>query len=504
VFDTDSRADSAQILLTNSTGASKTIIASWIRGKPVTRLSDGKAGRVIVGPNGVGVNGKIALGGYRHDKFVDYESIAKNGERTFETGNNFVVTADQVNKLADYYWKLNKTAKHIYTLSLLGFQSWYEPGEWYTLQIGGVGEAEYIDSTVECFDVRCSLSAGGAPSTSVSFREVEESWKFDSNEVVRQIASGGFSRRPSQNVVTVAAQYYSGYADYYCDGTDDQEEINNAITYLSQAGGGIAQITKGDYSITSSITMLSNIIIRGEGPATNLERLVSGASSIILANGSSSSNIIDCSIENIKVSTNASDSGAESLVKIVWGNKVSINNTTIIDPVTMGIRLTNCNNANIQSNIISKTKTIASGSYCIGILVENLATGYGNVTIINNNVAGFTASSNTYGIFLESNSYPLELASMISNNRITSVVAKGLSTANGIYVDENRAIVQNNNIRGTKNETSSLTEAYGLRIIGDNNIVGGNYIFNNGADLGIGNSSLCNFKDLGTDTQWAG
>ena len=57
-----------------------------------------------------------------NDKHIDYEGIAKDGEVLFELGNDFIVTLEQVNKLADYHWKYNKTKKHLYTVTLPGFQ----------------------------------------------------------------------------------------------------------------------------------------------------------------------------------------------------------------------------------------------------------------------------------------------------------------------------------------------------------------------------------------------
>lgn len=388
IFDTTSRADSAQILLTNSTGASKVIISAWIRGKPVTRHSGIGVTGSAPASYGSGNTSTTGFGGggytqgFIHDKYVDYEAQARDGDITFETGNNFVVTVDQVNKLADYYWKLNRIKKHIYTLSLMGFQSWYEPGEWYTLQIGGAGEAEYIDSTVECFDVRCSIAAGGAPYTSVSFREVEESWKFDSNETARMIASGGFNRRPSQSVVTVAAQYYSGYADYYCDGTADQTEINAAITYLNQAGGGTVHLAKGNYNTTSAITMLDGIRLEGEGPASCIVKNCNDYA--ITAVGTSTTSVTDITLAAIKVTRSSSDTNVASLVYYNYVDDSNFDNVTVEDSYSHGIYLNNCDGVSVGPNVkildaaSEGLKLVQSvGIIAAGMFVSGCNYGYG-------------------------------------------------------------------------------------------------------------------------------
>lgn len=129
-FDTSTYADGAVILLTNETGGNITIKDCSVFGKLVVRLSGEE--------------------GWLHDSFVDYESIRINGEIRFEMQNNFIVQKEQVEKLADYHWKLNRGRKHIYTITRCGRWFHVTPGEWYTLSIGGAGQKEYISATVMC------------------------------------------------------------------------------------------------------------------------------------------------------------------------------------------------------------------------------------------------------------------------------------------------------------------------------------------------------------------
>ena len=495
-FDTDSRADSAQILLTNSTGVSRVIIAAWIRGKPVTRYSDTKAGSI---PGAVGGSKGGSRGGYLHDKFVDYESIAKNGERVFETGNNFTVTADQVNKLADYYWKLNKTKKHIYTLSLVGFQTWYEPGEWYTLQIGGAGQAEYIDSTVECMGVQCSLAAGGAPNTSVAFREVEESWKFDSNEVARQIAAGDFSRRTNSNVVTVAAQYYPGYADYYCDGTDDQEEINGALSYQNHV-----HLVAGNYNISTSITMSSGSRLTGEGVNTTITNTVSGLA-MVIATGSAATYLTNIQVSDIKI--NGTDE-AGPVFALQFCDGFTISNCVVENAIATLLCNPSKNGMFVNNRIVGPS----SATYNLDTGIIYLANYEGqhcaNLSIIGNHISDFKTAAWTTGFVagICVNDTALTSVVDISNNIIDGLSYASSSAINtyGIYIaDGDRTTVSSNRI--TRMHSSSGT-AYGVYIAtGVTGVVStNNYCFGNGADTGIANTNSNNFKDNGTDTQWAG
>lgn len=499
-FDTTSRADSAQILLTNSTGASKVIIAAWIRGKPVLRLSSTKASDTAsaLKLRNVGVN-VPSNGGFLHDKFVDYERIAQDGDITFETGNNFVVTANQVNKLADYYWKLNRTKKHVYTLSLVGFQTWYEPGEWYTLQIGSAGEEEYVDSTVECFDVRCSISAGDAPTTTVSFREVEENWKFDSNEVARMIAAGGFSRRPESNVVTVAAQYYSGYADYYCDGTNDQEEINKAVNYL--VGGGQIKLTRGDYNLTTSVTLTSNISLIGDGNGTVLNGNATGMI-VVSCTGQATAYKENVCISNVRFNLITSIVGANFIsYNYVKSGIISGISATTINGTVIGMQ--DCQNVQIINNNLD-VGTATAQYFATGIDVHNDFTSAGSNIVQGNIIRNLKGTANAIGITIGS-------SVSTKNNQVINNLIDHLETPTstgvvyGIYVNASSTAVISNSITNCHGH-SSLADVQAIYIDtgSTDTLLQNNYCYNNGKDTGLENKYANNLLDNGINTQSAG
>ena len=51
---------------------------------------------------------------------------------------------------------------------------------------------------------------------------------------------------------------------------DVSTQIQNAINAVNAAGGGTVYIPVGTYKVQNTITLLSNVIIRGEGKASNL------------------------------------------------------------------------------------------------------------------------------------------------------------------------------------------------------------------------------------------
>jgi hypothetical protein len=76
----------------------------------------------------------------------------------------------------------------------------------------------------------------------------------------------------SQSSIVVASKdapnLWKTQADYVCDGTADDEQINAAITAANLAGGGIVQLTQGVYNATQSINLLDDVILQGAGRST--------------------------------------------------------------------------------------------------------------------------------------------------------------------------------------------------------------------------------------------
>ncbi len=498
-FDTATRADAAKILLTNGSAANMVILAAAIRGARVYRLS---------GDNG-----------FLHDRYVDYESIAVDGEKLYELGNNMICTLAQVNKLADIKWKWNKTKRHIYTITLAGFNTFYEPGEWYTLAIGSAGQPEYISSVVMVYSVRASLGAGGIGYTQIDFMEVYQNWIFDSNETARFMSGGGFNRKPLGRVVTVASNTFIGSADYYCDGTDDQTEINLAITNLSVSGGGVVRSTPGTFTLSTSIDLQSNIALELISGATIQKN---GAFPAIKCVGSSSDHR-----QNIAISGGGSliKSGNDteiSMVTLSYVDNLILTNMTIKDA---GIYCNDSKNFSISDNYIETPFQRA---------MYLLRANYGNVrgNVIDGKDEDSPAFGNPFGITMGSCHVSVVSGNIIRNLYCSDYVdMRGISVGGsgsteacmivdntmynihsddtgsvvyGIYIEGDRNVIRNNKVELMKT-TSASSNAKGIYIsTGIGNQIGANYCINNGSDTGLANTNGCNFYDGGVDTLMAG
>ena len=331
-FDTSAYSDGAIIKLNNNSGGDRKMKSCSITGKPVVRYSGEK--------------------GIIHDDFVDYESILRDGEKKLEFGNNYIVNTTQLGQLADFYWKANNYKRHVYELEIPGRCYWYSPGEWYTVQIGGAGDVEYIDSVCECFDVQVEGEAGGLGRTVVAFREVYENWTKDSGALARFLGSGSPKDKYNFARVLVASQYYPGPSDYRCDGTADQTEIQAAIDQVAGFGGGVVELTEGTFVTAAAIDITTdNIVLSGAGAKTIVQKNCSDFSLEVLgAAGTYIENII---IRNLQLTRSSADTNAVELLHIKYAKNVTLENLVVEDSYGDGIVLENCERVNLINCVVN-------------------------------------------------------------------------------------------------------------------------------------------------------
>jgi parallel beta-helix repeat protein len=258
-------------------------------------------------------------------------------------------------------------------------------------------------------------------------------------------------------VGTSTAGWTSSDCDYLCDGTEDQVEINNAITALPATGGEVV-ILDGTYNITAKIDITKdNVSIRGNGNATILKRMfnVTSAEGVITLTNRSGCKIANLQIDGNKTSyTNNNNHGiylSSSSNNTVTGNTCdnnkgygiylynSSNNNTVTGNTcdnnnNHGIYLYNSSNNTLTSNTCDNN---SSGIYL-------------NSSSNNNTVTGNTCDNNTYGI---------RLASSSNNNTVTGntcIRGTGLTTDYTVSqhtiwlygTDNSYNLISNNNCMG--------------------------------------------------------
>lgn len=260
-FDTTTYGDRAVIQLRNETGSTRTMGDAAILGKPVIQMS-GRSGYLW--------------------EYSDYDNIDKNGEKFVEVSNRFIISPSQCEDIGDYCWK--KLAPHkMYNVTTPGCHPEYEPGDVWTLSgtyvINGV-TVENINALVEIQSAsvhRACLTPGETVLTCVLY---DGAWSKTNSTRSRIVGAGKPQWMQNRsNVLVVASKDYTGQADYYCDGTDDDVQIQEAINKLGTIGGGEISLTYGSFNTSASISIeVPNISLIGEGASTIIApNITSGA-----------------------------------------------------------------------------------------------------------------------------------------------------------------------------------------------------------------------------------
>jgi hypothetical protein len=253
VADFTTYPDRAIIKLThNDTGEPEIkILGGCIKGKTVSMLAGSS--------------------GYKWE-FTDYASIERNGEKSVEISNDYITSSDQCKAVGDYEWKESRYHPE-YVVELNGTHYEYAIGDRWTLQVdytlnGNV--LEHIDTDVIIESVSYGKSVGSLGSTKLGLRVPSSAWALTMAKNAKLTGAGKVNWKGNRsNIITVAASDYVGQADFYCDGTDDEEEIESAIALLSESGGGEVRLTNGTFT-TGGISVNSSVVISGEGIGTKI------------------------------------------------------------------------------------------------------------------------------------------------------------------------------------------------------------------------------------------
>jgi parallel beta-helix repeat protein len=277
-------------------------------------------------------------------------------------------------------------------------------------------------------------------------------------------ADGSSHSKTARFVVgTSIAGWTAADCDYLCDGTNDQEEIIQALNDLPATGGEVV-ILDGTYNITASINIpKDNVSIRGSGNATTLKRMYNSTNT---DSGATAKGLI----------TLNKKSGCK-----IQGLQIDGNKATYTGSYNYGIYLYSSSDNTVTGN------TCNNNSYGIRLYSSSS----------NNTVTGNTCNNSSYGIYLSSssnntvtgntcnnNSYGIRLDSSSSNNTVTGNTCNNNSSY-GISLSSS----SNNTVTGNTCNNSS----YGISLYSSSdNTVTGNTCNNNSSDgiyLGSSNSN---------------
>lgn len=310
---------------------------------------------------------------------------------------------------------------------------------------------------------------------------------------LRDSIGGGGSGAATVVIGTSTQGHTLADCDYLCDGTDDQEEIQQAIFSLWRHGGKI-YILEGRYHLSGSVSIYpSNITIEGCGSGTRLVRMYNSAderSAMLSLCGAYNFT----KIKNLFIDGNKSNYSGEYNTGIYFesGKHCEIANNFIINCAKNGIRIDQDYN-NVHDNYIDgcniaiDAHRFHNGRIC-GNITNNTASAGISLQGSYNNVYGNTTNRSKKSIYVKGN------CNTISGNNMGDI-------SDGMYMEDAdfNTITGNSmhDITGQNYEVIYLSASNNNTIAG--NVFDSIYIYSSSShNIVLGNHSY--LSDSGTDS----
>ena len=290
-------------------------------------------------------------------------------------------------------------------------------------------------------------------------------------DIVTYALLNGKHVKPARIVIgTSTSGWTEKDCDYLCDGTDDQEEIIQALNDLPATGGEVV-ILDGTYNITASINIpKDNVSLRGNGNATILKRMYNSTDT---DSGPTAKGVITlpeksgCKIQDLQIDGNKATYATNYNYGIYLYS--SSTNTIISNTCTYnndsGICLSSSNNNTIIGNTCTYNNNVGIYLY---LSSDNTITGNTcnnntyNICLSssnNNTVTGNTCNNNGTGIYLY----------LSSSNTVTGNICNNNNNGILLIASSNTTITGNTCIRGTGQTSNYASDQYTIILAGPDN-----------------------------------
>jgi parallel beta-helix repeat protein len=291
--------------------------------------------------------------------------------------------------------------------------------------------------------------------------------------------------RSTTKVVAASDSIDKSRADYVCDGTDDQAEINAAITALGATGGTVL-LLEGTYSITGRINLASNVTLMGQGAGTVL-RIPNGFNADL--NVIYGYQISRAKVTRLRVDGNRANQTAGYM------DGVLLDHCTNCEVV--GCRFENLRHYGVH--LVVSAQCVIASNICVnnGSAIQ-LETAGCDYNVISGNVClGGDLANNWYGIVLEASSHNTVVGNVCKDLGCYGIYLAGASEGNvvvgnfcwnawrGIYCDGGTySNISGNVCRANFGHGIQLTSAANYITVSGNSVQG-----NGGHGIYLTNSS---------------
>jgi hypothetical protein len=321
--------------------------------------------------------------------------------------------------------------------------------------------------------------------------EATEADGFDITDNEKIIFCGNAEKQAPS--VVVGTSTYVEAADYYCDGVEDEVELNAALRYVSEAfSGGTVTLTSGTLNVEAIPVLLRNgCIVEGSytGSVIDVSHGYHGVKTLGLADGTYLGDQIQ--LKNFQITR--TDTNNKNAIYLSEASEILVENIVIDDWTRYGLEVDNCENV-IVRNVIAKNgtdrgiylndtqgiiedcvvHTLTSTTGCLGIVAENTAGSTRAVSVVNCEVYNLATSSSD-GVDLVGISVvgvaTTSVPTVIQGNHVHDINAQKVDAeALGITTTGQRKNIQGNTVYGIVgwNKNNAGGAAIRLRSSGSN------------------------------------
>ena len=277
-------------------------------------------------------------------------------------------------------------------------------------------------------------------------------------------------------------------ADYVCDGTSDETEINNAVNNLSSVGGKVL-LLEGTYTIDGPINLKSNVDLEGQGKSTTIDLLTGFSNNIKMI--SITGNVQDINIKNLKISGEGKNIGQDGIYLTTATGEVkdiNLKNVEVKDVYqgityggnTVGGLVTNIKTENCTAGIITTDDLIVNSSKFQNCNVGVYISGSNN--LFSGNIIQYNSS---WGVHIQKGSAENNIT---ENNIIGNYI---LLTGDSVDISSNNSLKGNVVREGTSQQSVGI---YLNSQYAENTLISNNDLYSSGVDGAI--------RDEGTSTSF--
>jgi hypothetical protein len=366
--DLTSEETKGKLVLQNSQPQSVNVLNLQIKGKAAIRRSIGKKSEADIkqlkldaGVSDDDLNwGRIGIDS-------NASSILAYGQTDLVVDSEYITDDGQLIKILDWYLKYGKDPKHHFAINNLPFLAFIQPGAVLTF---GLSELGYSALT-EVSRFNHQITPDGAK-TQLELIETPTGWTVSCAVSVETIiaapvaGTGGIGQGQAGAATNISLTIgSSGIAlpvDFICDGADDQSELNTAIEWVANNGGGRVYLVGSTFNTTAVVSLLSNVEVVIDSGVTVQKDHAGHAFEAVGTAATHMSNVILSGGGTVRAT---GDSTATSLVYFDYADDLSVDGIRIKDGFGDGLYIINCTNGRIGGTV-KITDCLGTGLKIIG------------------------------------------------------------------------------------------------------------------------------------------